>query len=104
MNKHSAPHFCSIVADYRLYLKWGGVQEGGRVDGPGGPKVLRVLKFDSGFAAEGCGIALRAMSFICRLTAAGKPYNRASPAGNAPLSPPAAVLPPEGEVFSPLSF
>ena len=35
----------------------GGVREGGRVDGPGGPKVLRVLKFDSGFAAEGCGIA-----------------------------------------------
>ena len=26
-----------------------------RVDGPKGPKVLRVLKFDSGFAAEGCG-------------------------------------------------
>ena len=35
----------------------GGVREVGRFDGPGGPKVLRVLKFDSGFAAEGCGIA-----------------------------------------------
>ena len=31
---------------------------GVRVDGPGGPKVLKVLKFDSGFAAEGCGIAI----------------------------------------------
>ena len=82
----------------------GGVREGGRVDGPGGPKVLRVLKFDSGFAAEGCGIALRAMSFICRLTAAGKPYNRASPAGNAPLLSPAATSPPEGEILAALCF
>jgi len=44
MNKHSAPHFCSIVADYRLYLKWGGVR---RVDGPGGPRVLKVLKLET---------------------------------------------------------
>jgi|GEM_PF-5643513 len=43
-----------------------------------------------------------------------KPYNRASPeenkpitlagAGNAPLLPPAAASPPEGEICSPLSF
>lgn len=26
-----------------------------RVDGPHGPKVLKVLRFDGGFAAEGCG-------------------------------------------------
>ena len=30
---------------------------GVRVDGPGGPKVLRVLKFDSHCVAEGYGIA-----------------------------------------------
>ena len=35
--------------------------------------------------------------------AAGKPYNRAAPVGNSPLSPPAAVLPPEGEVLAALS-
>ena len=29
-----------------------------RVNGPKGPKVLRVLRFDSGKAAEGYGIAL----------------------------------------------
>ena len=28
---------------------------GVRVDGPAGPKVLRVQRFDSGFATEGCG-------------------------------------------------
>ena len=32
---------------------------GVRVDGPFGPKVLKGLKFDSGFAAEGCGGRLR---------------------------------------------
>ena len=31
--------------------------QSGKVDGPCGPKVLKVLKFDSGFTAEGCGIA-----------------------------------------------
>ena len=31
-----------------------------------------------------------------------KPYNRAGARGNAPLSPPAAVLPPEGEVLAAL--
>ena len=30
---------------------------GVKVDGPKGPKVLKVLRFDSGFAAEGGGIA-----------------------------------------------
>ena len=42
----------------------------------------RVLRFDSGFAAEGYGIALRAMSFIAacrrqRCQRQRKPYNRA---------------------------
>ena len=27
----------------------------GRLTGPYAPKVLKVLRFDSGFAAEGCG-------------------------------------------------
>ena len=35
---------------------------GVKVDGPKGPKVLKVLRFDSGFAAEGGGIAQGAMS------------------------------------------
>ena len=30
---------------------------GVRVDGPGGPKGLRVLRFDGACGAEGCGIA-----------------------------------------------
>ena len=34
----------------------------------------------------------------------GKPYNRASPVGNAPLLVPAAPLPPEGEVCSTLGL
>jgi hypothetical protein len=29
----------------------------GKVDGPFGPRVLKILRFDSGKAAEGCGIA-----------------------------------------------
>ena len=33
---------------------------------------------------------------------AEKPYNRPSGDGNAPLLPPAAASPPEGEIFSPL--
>ena len=33
-----------------------------KVDGPKGPKVLKVLRFDSGVAAEGGGIAQGAMS------------------------------------------
>ena len=33
-----------------------------------------------------------------------KPNNRASPDGNAPLSPPTAILPPEGEVCSTLAL
>jgi hypothetical protein len=40
---------------------------GVRVDGPGGPKVLRVLRVDGACGAEGCGIALRAMSFVIPL-------------------------------------
>ena len=39
------------------------------VDGPDGPKVLKVLKFDSGSAAEGCGIARRVMIIKSRLHA-----------------------------------
>ena len=31
---------------------------GVRVDGPGGPKVLKVLKFDRPSGPEGCGIAI----------------------------------------------
>ena len=49
--------------------------------------------------AEGCGIALRAMSIIC-CQRQRKPYNLASLDGNAPLLPTAP--PPEGEVCSPL--
>ena len=84
--------------------------------GPAGPRVLKVLRFDgpsgrglwyrhwtrlrregseSSKGSEGSrggGIALRAMSFICRLWRQENLYNRASPAGNAPLSPPTAVL------------
>ena len=35
---------------------------------------------------------------------AEKPYNRPSGDGNAPLSPPTAVLPPEGEVLAALGY
>ena len=41
-----------------------GCVEGG--DGPVGPRVLRVLRFDSHFVAEGCGIALMGDEYICR--------------------------------------
>ena len=69
------------------------------------PVGARVLRFDSGFAAEGCGIALRAMRFICRLTAAGKPLQpRLRRVGNAPLLSPAATSPPEGEILATLYF
>ena len=51
---------------------------------------------------RGGGIALRAMSMNAayrRRAACGSEnlHNRASPDGNAPLSPPTAVLPPKGE-------
>ena len=32
---------------------------GVRVDGPGRPKVLKVLRFDGPFGPKGCGIAFR---------------------------------------------
>ena len=40
---------------------------------------------------------------ICMWSSSGgKPYNRASPVGNAPLLPPAAASPPEGEILAAL--
>ena len=65
------------------------------------PGAVRVLRFDSACGAEGCGIALRAMN-ILPPAAAEKPYNRASPDGNAPLLPTAS--PPKGEICSTLTF
>ena len=62
---------------------------------------MRVLRFDSACGAEGCGIALRAMS-ILPPAAAKTIQPRLRRAGNAPLLPTAP--PPEGEVYSPLSF
>ena len=88
---------------YRQWTRPSGV----RVDGPGGPKVLKVLKFDRPCGPEGCGIALRVHSehdwqeqsdapiivsrfpfrgdeFYNSAPRNGKPYNRASPAGRFP--------------------
>ena len=68
----------------------------------------KVSPWGSAFGAEGSkgseGVVsplelLRGDEFYNSASQNGKPNNRASPDGNAPLSPPAAVLPPEGEVF-----
>jgi len=81
---------------------------------PSGPK-FKGFKGFKGFRRfkgfRGGGIALRAMRFYILLRemktkqppfGRKKQANRASPVGNAPLSPPTAVLPPEGEVLAPL--
>ena len=70
MNKHSAPHFCSIVADYRLYLKWGRggfrgltALAGRRLWPPGGGRLCRKVATKrflglTDLWPEGCGIAI----------------------------------------------
>ena len=65
---------------------------GVKVDGPKGPKVLKVLRFDSGFAAEGGGIAQGAMSIYAAYRRQKPLQPRLRRDGNAPLSPPMAVL------------
>ena len=80
-----------------------------KIDGAFAPRVLR---FDSGFAAEGCGIAaFGGDEYICCLWYR-KPYNR--PGGRGKTSKPpframemhpysrCAGLPPEGEVLETL--
>ena len=42
--------------------------------------------------------------FVLVAVAAEKPYNRAGARGNAPLLPPSAASPPEGEILAALSF
>ena len=51
----------------------------------------RVLRFDSHFVAEGCGIALRAMSFIIPLRGMENRTTAPSARGNAPLLPTAPL-------------
>mgnify|MGYP000852104343 CR=1 FL=1 len=63
----------------------------------------RVLRFDSHFVAEGCGIALRAMSFIIPLRGMENRTTGLRPMEMHPFGC-CAPLPPEGEVCSPLSF
>ena len=61
---------------------WERVQKG-RLTPASQARVLKVLRFDAACGCEGCGIALSGDEYIC---------------------PPAAVLPPEGEVCSILTL
>ena len=76
--------------------------------GPSGPRVLR---FDSGFAAAGCGIAAFGGDesymppLVAVLPEAAKTVQPGlRPAGNAPLLVLRTTFPPEGELYFPLNF
>ena len=60
-------------------------------------KVQKVVAASSGRVQRVWYRRFAAMKFYNSASQNGKPYNRAAPDGNAPLSPPAAVLPPKGE-------
>ena len=58
---------------------------GVRVDGPNRPKVLKVLRFDGPFGPKGCGIALRAMSFVIPLRGMENHTTELRPQGGSPV-------------------
>ena len=77
-------------------------------------RARKVLKIDrpsvGGFGGLTAAAPLRVVvstdgdEYICCLRRQENLYNRASPAGNAPLLSPAATSPPEGEILAALCF
>ena len=81
--------------------------------GPVGPRSQGLCKKVASLRSGGKGRGGRLLiiegaslykTLTTALTGERKQANRPSGDGNAPLSPPAAVLPPKGEVCSPLSL